>query len=105
MTTLDNTRQWTKLAGIKNMSRLQVDQALALVENAGEFPAQPQYILLATGMAQAVENGMSTSIPSLAEDILAQQATRIKRYRKEAYPLSDKQVNVILREMRRWDAN
>lgn len=104
MTTLDNTRQWTKLAGIKNMSQAQVDQALTLTEKANEFPAQPQYILLATRMAQAVEQGMPTSLPTLAEDILAGQARRVKQYRKDAYPLSEKQVEVILSEVNRWQA-
>lgn len=84
------------------MNQAQVDKALTLVEKAGEFPAQPQYVLLATGMAQAVEQGMPISIPTLAEDILAGQAKRVKQYRKGAYPLSEKQVGVILSEVKRW---
>lgn len=102
MTTLDNTRQWTRLIGVRSMNGEQVKKALSLLEKANEFPAQPQYILLVTGMAQAVENGMPISMPTLAEDILAGQAKRVKQYRKDAYPLSKKQVEVILSEVKRW---
>lgn len=102
MATLDFTRQWTRLIGVRSMEGRQVRKALSLLEKANEFPAQPQYIILATGMAQAVENGMPISMPTLAEEILAGQAKRVKKYRKDAYPLSKKQVNAILSEVKQW---
>lgn len=100
MSTLDNTRQWTKLAGMKNLGPAHIEKAGEIDPNDATGPTQ--YVVLSVKMAEAVKNGMQTSMPTLAEDILANQAGRIKRYKNEAYPLSEKQVEVILREVNQW---
>lgn len=100
MTTLQNTTQWMKLAGMKNLIPAHIEKAGEIDPNDATGPTQ--YVVLSVKVAEAVENGMPTSMPTLAEDILAQQATRIKQYKNDAYPLSEKQVGIILREVNRW---
>lgn len=100
MTTLQNTTQWMKLAGMKNLTPAHVKKAKEIDPNDTTGPTQ--YVVLSVKMAEAIEAGMPTSMPTLAEDILATQANRVKQYKNKAYPLSEKQVEVILREVNRW---
>lgn len=102
MATLENTRQWTKLAGMKGLTQAHLNASEEIDPTSA--PPAAQYAVLAIKMAQAVENGMPTSLPTLAEDILAGQAKRLKQYKGKAYPLSEKQVEVILSEAKRWQA-
>jgi hypothetical protein len=60
--------------------------------------ALTQYVYLATMMAIAMDNGRPR-MPELADDILHRQADNLKKYKARTYLLSDKQVNIILRDV------
>ncbi len=114
MTAQSITRQWMKQAGFEkklDQEFINSVREMMLLGHTGyatgadlekiEIPtsnALTQYIYLATMMAIAMDNGRPR-MPELADDILYQQADNLKKYKARTYLLSDKQVNVILRDV------
>jgi hypothetical protein len=73
----------------------------ATLESVTNQKASFQFVTLVAMWGKALENGMDTA-DSLAEDILYQQATKIRRYQRNAFPLSERQVKVIWNHTARW---
>lgn len=58
-----------------------------------------QAVKLQIGMSLVLAKRGRGGVGSLAEDILDQQVRKIQRFRNKAYPLSNKQVGVIAKEI------
>lgn len=64
-----------------------------------EHGAEAQMKLALTAQKVADDMRGSNAIPSLADTIIAQQSHKISRYGKNAFPLSEKQVDAIVRDI------
>ena len=101
--------QFTQKAKIGQFDQELIDGIVARVE-AGEFTleaiaeraAPSQYAILVSMWVEAMERGMSVSMTSLADDILYKATMNIKKYRKNAYSLSERQVRVIWNHVSSW---
>ena len=66
---------------------------------AAEHGAKVQLRLALTAQKAADDLRGGNSIPSLADEIISQQDHRISRYGDKAFPFSEKQVEVIVRDI------
>lgn len=69
-----------------------------------ERKAPSQLVALICAWDAAIEMGMEApgAFAGIADDILYNLATSIRRYRAEAYPLSERQVQVIWNHLCKW---
>lgn len=102
------TSQWTQRAKINPVSSELANDIVAGVkaekitlESISGRKAISQFTILAAMWGEALEQGMST-VDSLAEEILYKQATNIRRYRKNAYPMSERQVRAVWNHLSSW---
>lgn len=72
----------------------------ALVRWGSEEDGTKKQLILALTIQQAADdiNG-ANAIPSLADEILVQQSHKVERYGDKAYPLSEKQIAVIVSDV------
>lgn len=102
------TSQWTQRAKIGSIKQDLVDAIMAdvkaekiTIETLAENSALQQFGILVSMWDTALHAGMDT-MDSLAEGILYQQATKIRNYRSNAYPMSERQVQVIWNRLSSW---
>jgi len=102
------TSQWTQRAKINPVPQDLADGIVEEIksgkiglEQITERKAGSQFTILVSMWGAALEAGMDTA-DSLAEDILYKQATNIRRYRKNAYPMSERQVQVVWNKLSTW---
>jgi hypothetical protein len=103
------TSQWTQRAKVSPVSRSLADDIITgikdetfTLESTGQRRVISQFTILVCLWARAMENGMDERDGGLAEEILYNQATKIRRYASKAYPLSEKQVRVIWNHTAKW---
>lgn len=66
---------------------------------AAEHGAKIQLRLALTAQKVADDLRGTNSIPSLADEIISQQDHKIERYGDKAFPFSEKQIDVIVRDI------
>ncbi len=64
--------------------------------------ARNQLAVLDTLMKVAEERGRRNPVPSLGDTILIQQAHKLEQFADRTYPLSDKQVATVIRDVEGW---
>lgn len=104
------TGQWTQRANLNPISKDLSDhiisatksQTFTIESTAVQASASRQFKILAAMWGKAMENGLREGMDSLAEEILYNQATKIRQYGTKAYPLSEKQVAVIWNHVVAW---
>ena len=102
------TGQWTQRAKINPVPQDLADGIVEEIksgkiglEQITERKAPGQFLVLVSMWGAALEAGMDT-MDSLAEEILYKQATNISRYRGKAYPMSERQVQVVWNHLSSW---
>lgn len=66
---------------------------------AGEQNAKTQLIIALTAQAIADAQRGRNAVPSLADTIISQQDHKLERYGDNAYSFSEKQIDVIVRDI------
>lgn len=102
------TGQWTQRAKLSPITRGQQNKVVdgiksgnLNIERIAGMNTMSQFGILVSMWGAALEGGMTMN-DSLAENILYKLATSIRNYGKNAYSISERQVQVIWNHLSKW---